>query len=179
MQPFPLKYEPTALLPQFTTRVRREVDTKDAINARNFEQWQTDGRYGTYDRPNLNEQRPFMDMNPTPSRTDQRKMSGAPRYEISDLKLEMNPYFDKYNIVDDPMNAARELTSVVYENKKDRGYKESSELLKRQFMNQFVSGDQLNQMTKLRLDAQLKMMPILNDTSVSYLDFRTKGPGEV
>ena len=44
--------------------------------------------------------------------------------------------------------------------------------MNRQFNNNLVSGVQLENMTKLRLDAREKLMPILNNTNLSYLDKR-------
>ena len=46
-------------LPQFMARTRREVDPIDSINARQFEHWQTDGKFMTNDRPDMNRQAPI------------------------------------------------------------------------------------------------------------------------
>jgi hypothetical protein len=173
MQPFPVNYEPTALAPQFIARSRREVPIKDAINARNIEQWQSDSRYGIYDRPDLNAQRPFMDMNSYPTRTDDRLLRASPRYEIDNKPLDYNPYFDKYDIVNDPVNAAREFSSAVYEDKGGRGIQQSAALLERQFTNRFTAKEETEQLVKMRLDAQQKLLPTLNDTTVSYLANRS------
>jgi len=170
MQPIPLLYEPDILRPQFTARSRKEGSTKDIINARNFEVLQNGSKYGIYDRPNLNEQRPFMDMNPSPSRNDNRSLNGQPRYVPN--QNQYNQYFDKYDIQNDPINYARELQSAVYEDKGDRGYLESQALMKRQFNNNFINNQQLDNITKLRLEARDKLMPTLNDTSLSYLNKR-------
>ena len=178
MQPFPVNYEPTALMPQFLPRSRRELPIKDAINARNVEQWQSDGRYGIYDRPDLNAQRPFMDMNSYPTRMDDRLLRSAPRYEVDSKPLDFNPYFDKYDIMNDPVNAAREFSSVVYEDKGGRGIKQSTALLERQFTNRFTSKDETEKLVKMRLDSQLHLIPKLNDTTVSYLDKRIEGDSQ-
>ena len=170
MQHISLSYEPDALRPQFTPRSRKEVSTKDAINARNLELIQNGGKYGIYDRPNLDQQRPFMDMNASSSRNDNRSLNGQPRYIPN--QIQYNQYFDKYDIQNDPINYARELQSAVYEDKGDRGYLESEAIMNRQFNNNLVSGVQLENMTKLRLDAREKLMPILNNTNLSYLDKR-------
>jgi hypothetical protein len=174
MQPFPVNYEPTALTPQFLPRSRREVPIKDAINARNIEQWQTDGRYGMYDKPDLNAQRPFMDMNAYPTRTDDRLLRTTPRYKVDSSKqLDFNPYFDKYDIVNDPINAAREFSSAVYEDKGGRGIQQSAALLERQFTNRFTAKEETEKLVKMRLDAQQQLIPTLNDTTISYLDKRS------
>ena len=170
MQPIPLLYEPTAIRPQFVARSRKEVSTKDTINARNLELIQNGGKYGIYDRPNLNQQRPFMDMNPSSSRSDNRALNGQPRYIPN--QNQYNQYFDKYDIQNDPINYSRELQSAVYEDKGDRNYTESQAIMNRQFNNNFINNSQLENMTKLRLEARDKLMPIINNTNISYLDKR-------
>jgi hypothetical protein len=170
MQPIPLLYEPSVLRPQFIARSRKEVSTKDVINARNLELIQNGGKYGIWDRPDISGQRPFMDMNPSVSRNDNRMLNGQLRYIPN--QNQYNQYFDKYDIQNDPINYARELQSAVYEDKGDRGYLESQAIMNRQFNNNFVNSQQLENMTKLRLDARDKLMPIINDTNVSYLDKR-------
>jgi len=42
MQPFPIPYEPTNLIPCLTLRSRRETNTIETTNARFVEHWQTD-----------------------------------------------------------------------------------------------------------------------------------------
>lgn len=55
-------------LPQFVGRTRREYDTKDSINARQFEHWQTSAKHMENGRPDMNQQAPFYDMMPNISR---------------------------------------------------------------------------------------------------------------
>lgn len=64
--------------PKFITRTRRETNTIDTVNARQFEHWQTAGK--TYNRPDLNKQVPFYDVMPNNSRGND---------QITDLNLGM------------------------------------------------------------------------------------------
>ena len=71
-------------LPNFMPRIRREDCSIDAINSRQFEHWQTDGKYGVMNRPDLNKQAPFYDMMPNDSRTNARSYRSQPRFDADD-----------------------------------------------------------------------------------------------
>lgn len=126
-------------LPKFIPRTRREVDATDAINARQFEHWQTDGKYDIYNRPDLNKQAPFYDMLPNDSRMNDRSYRSQPRFEVDGHRGSQNPYFDKYDTVFDARNTTRELRASVYEDKSTGYLKESDRLLERQFDNRWVN----------------------------------------
>jgi hypothetical protein len=125
-------------LPQFMPRTRREVDPIDMINARQFEHWQTDGKYGTMNRPDLNKQAPFYDMLPNNSRSSDRNYRSQPRYEVDGQKGVENPYFDKYDTTFDARNMTRELQASVYEDKNTGYLKESARLLQRNFDSRWL-----------------------------------------
>ncbi len=118
-------------LPQFMTRTRREVDPKDAINARHFENWQTRGAYGVMNRPDLNKQPPLFDMAPNDSRMSGQSFRSQPRFDADSFKGGQNPYFDKYDTASDARNTTRELRASVYEDKRTGYTKESQALLQR------------------------------------------------
>ena len=113
-------------MPQFMTRTRREVDTIDAINARQFEHWQTDGKYGVMNRPDINKQAPFYDMLPNDSRGSDKSYRSQPRFDVDASRGVQNPYFDKYDTTFDARNMTRELRASVYEDK-HTGYLKESE----------------------------------------------------
>ena len=94
-------------VPEFMARSRREIDTIDAINARQFEHWQTDGKYGVYNRPDMNKQAPFYDMMPNVSRMNDKSYRSQPRYDATGAKGVQNSYFDKYDTTFDARNMTR------------------------------------------------------------------------
>lgn len=103
--------------PEMIIRSRHDLNTRDAANARNFELWQTDGKHGTYNRPDMNAQAPFQDFLPINSRFEQRRYHPQPRFTEDGHRGGMNPYFDKYDTAYDARNTVRELQAVVYEDK--------------------------------------------------------------
>lgn len=113
-------------MPQFMPRTRREVHSTDAINARQFEHWQTAGRYGTYNRPDTHQQAPFYDVMPNASRTSDRSYRSQPRFDPDVERGAQNPYFMKYDTTSDSRNMTRELRASVYEDK-SLGYSRESE----------------------------------------------------
>lgn len=125
--------------PQFITRTRREFDTYDSINARQFEHWQTDGKSGTNNRPDVNGQAPFYDMLPNDSRMSNRSYRSQPRFDANSSRGGQNPYFDKYDTASDARNMARELKASVYEDKNTGYVEESSKLLQRNFDSRWLN----------------------------------------
>lgn len=131
---------------------RREFSTRDSVNARQFEHWQTDGKYLVSDRPDVGKQRPFQDFQPINSRTTDRNYRNQPRYLANDPKiLGGNPYFEKYDSAYDNRNAVRELRSVVYEDKSDEGTRESSRLLRRNFDTRWIAPAEIDKLTETRM----------------------------
>jgi len=117
-------------LPQFMTRTRREVDPKDAINARHFENWQTRGAYGVMNRPDPKGP-PLFDMAPNDSRMSGQSFRSQPRFDADSFKGGQNAYFDKYDTASDARNTTRELRASVYEDKRTGYTTESQALLQR------------------------------------------------
>jgi hypothetical protein len=117
-------------LPQFMTRTRREVDPKDAINARHFENWQTRGAYGVMNRPDPKGP-PLFDMAPNDSRMSSQSFRSQPRFDADSFKGGQNAYFDKYDTAADARNTTRELRASVYEDKRTGYTTESQALLQR------------------------------------------------
>ena len=117
-------------LPQFMTRTRREVDPKDAINARHFENWQTRGAYGVMNRPDPKGP-PLFDMAPNDSRMSGQSFRTQPRFDADSFKGGQNAYFDKYDTASDARNTTRELRASVYEDKRTGYTTESQALLQR------------------------------------------------
>lgn len=112
-------------MPQFMPRTRREYHPTDAINARQFEHWQTAGRHGVYNRPDLGQQAPFYDVMPSASRSNDRSYRSQPRFDAEAERGAQNPYFAKYDATADARNMTRELRASVYEDK-NTGYKKES-----------------------------------------------------
>ncbi len=145
--------------PHFMTRSRREIDTHDAVNARQFEHWQTDGKYGILGRPDLNSQAPFYDMQPINSRMSERNYSSQPRYVQGNNadRGGMNPYFDKYDTSFDSRNMTRELRATVYEDKNTSYIVESNHLLQRNFDNRWFNPQELKQTVNAAESLRFKM----------------------
>jgi hypothetical protein len=145
-------------------RSRRELNTRDVENARNFEHWQTDGKYMTYNRPDLNAQAPFHEFLPINSRFDNRSYVSQPRFDAKGHRLAQNTYFDKYDPSYDSRNAVRELQAVVYEDKNVEGVKESNRLSARQFDNRWLNSTQ----QKILVDASVSLRPNMDDFTKVY-----------
>lgn len=153
---FPVQSVPP---PEMSIRSRRDLDTRDAANARNFEHWQTDGKYMTYNRPDVNAQAPFHEFLPINSRFDSRNYISQPRYDADTSKLGQNTYFDKYDPSFDNRNAVRELQAVVYEDKIVDGTKENNEMLSRQLENRWMTPEQQQK----QIQASTQLRPNMDD----------------
>lgn len=168
----PIVPAPAMPPPQMSLRSRREVSTRDQVNALYYEQWQTDGPYGINNRPDINKQAPFYDMMPLSARTDQRSFLQAQPYVATaagaDEQLGSNPYFQKYDVKSDPRNVSRELRGAVYETPEDRGLKESKHMLERQFTAAYVPADRTKLDIETSLAARERLMPTMNDMSKIY-----------
>jgi hypothetical protein len=156
-------------LPQFMTRTRREIDTKDSINARQFEHWQTDGKYDIYNRPDINKQAPFYDMLPNDSRMNDRSYRSQPRFDAEGSRGVQNPYFDKYDTTFDARNMTRELRASVYEDKNTGYLKESEKLLQRNFDNRWLNPTVIQQQAQ----AAEQLRPKMDDIRLFYRNVPT------
>jgi hypothetical protein len=125
-------------MPQFMARTRREIDSTDAINARQFEHWQTAGRHGTYNRPDVNQQVPFYDVMPNSSRTTDRSYRSQPRFDPDLERGVQNPYFMKYDTTSDSRNMTRELRASVYEDKNNGYQRESDSIMERNIEHRWL-----------------------------------------
>jgi hypothetical protein len=153
-------------LPRFMPRTRREVDTYDAINARQFEHWQTDGKYGVMDRPDINKQAPFYDMLPNNSRMNDKSYRSQPRFDVDGSRGGQNPYFDKYDTAFDARNTTRELRASVYEDKNTGYLAESEKLLQRNFDNRWLNPN----VVKQQAEAAEMLRPKMDDIRLFYLN---------
>ena len=144
-------------MPQFMARSRREVDPIDAINSRQFEHWQTDGKYDVYNRPDMNKRQPFYDMLPNGSRMNDRSYRSQPRFDVDSHRGVQNPYFDKYDTTFDARNMTRELRSSVYEDKNTGYMKESQKLLQRNFDNRWLNPIVAKQQAEIAEELRPKM----------------------
>ncbi len=177
MQPIPIGPVPIIPYPQMALRSRRELPTRDTVNARNYEHWQTDGRYGIYNRADPNAAPTFMDRMPNAGRLDRRDNRPAPAFQPGGPQLAGNPYFDKYDVESDPRNVVRELQGAVYESKEDRGVAESQRILERSFDSRWVDKMQIQKAIKDRLDAGDNLLPALNDMKTVYRPIDGVAPG--
>jgi hypothetical protein len=151
-------------MPQFVGRTRREYDTKDSINSRQFEHWQTDGKHMEYDRPDMNRQAPFYDMMPNTSRTSDRSYRAQPRYDVEGNRGVENSYFDKYDTTSDSRNMTRELRASVYEDKQTEYTKESGKLLERNFDSRWLDVTVMKQ----QAHAAEELRPKMDDIRLFY-----------
>jgi len=156
-------------MPEFMARSRREIDTIDAINARQFEHWQTDGKYGVYNRPDTNNQAAFYDMMPNSSRMNDKSYRSQPRYDSVGEKGVQNPYFDKYDTTSDARNMTRELKASVYEDKNTGYLKESSLMLQRNFDNRWLNPEVVQQ----QAEAAEMLRPRQDDIRLFYKNIPT------
>lgn len=180
MEPIPTYYTPEMSFLSMNVRSRREINTRDAANIRQFEHWQTDAPYLQMDRPDLSGARILSDMNPTNS----RKLDGQQYLQNRPMKagqdsFNNNPYFQGYAPEYDSRNAVRELRSVVYEDRFDRGVRESKQLLGRTFSTQwleptYVADNNLNTLNSLEAYEQLK--PQMDDIEKSFRTGPPKNP---
>jgi hypothetical protein len=154
---WPLPSTPIFPNPKFIARTRRETDTHDAINARQFEHWQTDGKYDIMNRPDLNKQAPFYDMLPNDSRKNNNSYRSQPRFDVDSHRGSMNPYFDKYDTSFDSRNMTRELRASVYEDKHTGYLNESEHLLQRNFDNRWLNSNVAEQQAKTIEELRPKM----------------------
>uniref|UniRef100_A0A6C0K577 Uncharacterized protein n=1 Tax=viral metagenome TaxID=1070528 RepID=A0A6C0K577_9ZZZZ len=161
---FPL-YTTLLLPPQsMSIRSRREASTRDTANARNFELWQTDGKYGVQNRPDPNAAPVFQDFHPINSRFVERDYRGQPRFDQDGAQFGMNPYFDKYDTSYDSRNAVRELQSVVFEDKDSEGVREARSFMTRSIDNRFLNQTDLTQIA----EAATQMRPLRDDIQKDY-----------
>lgn len=162
MEPIPAYYTPEMNFLSMNVRSRREISTRDAANIRQFEHWQTDAPYLQMDRPDLSGARILSDMNPTNSRSLDNKpyLQNKPLQAGRD-SFSQNPYFEGYAPQYDSRNAVRELRSAIYEDRFDKGVRESKYLLGRTFTTQwlepnYVQENNLNTLNSLEAYEQLK-----------------------
>lgn len=161
---FPL-YTVQILPPQsMSIRSRREVSTRDAANARNFELWQTDGKYGIQNRPDPNARAPFHEFMPINSRFVTTQYSGQPRYDVEASKGGTNPYFDKYPASYDSRNAVREVQSAVYEDKDYEFLSKDRTFLTRAMDHRFIDQEEMKRMA----DTAASMKPLRDDFQKDY-----------
>ena len=168
MQPIGVGPVPPIPYPSMTLRSRRELPTRDTVNARNYEHWQTDGRYGIYDRRDLNAAPTFMDRLPSAGRLDRRDNRPAAAFDANGPQLNGNVYFDKFDVQSDPRNVVRELQGAVYESREDRGIEESKRLLMRAFESRWTSKEDAERAIKERLDAGNTLLPAINNMQIIY-----------
>jgi len=149
-------------------RSRREVSTRDAANARNFELWQTDGKYGIFNRPDPNARAPFHEFMPINSRFVDHNYSGQPRYqpvvEGASGSTNGNPYFDKYATSYDSRNAVRDTQSAVYEDKDYEHKKNNRTFLTRAMDYHFIDKEEMAKMA----DAAASLKPLRDDFQQDY-----------
>jgi len=132
-------------LPRFISRMRREMDTKDSVNSRQFEHWQTNAPSMTEGRPDVHRRAPFYDMAPNTSRFTEQNYRSQPRYDVDGERGVQNSFFDKYDTTSDSRNMTRELKASVYEDKSTGFLKESEKLLERNFDNRWLNGTVMQQ----------------------------------
>jgi hypothetical protein len=154
---YPLYNVPALPGKEMSIRSRKEFDTRDCINSRQFEHWQTDGKYSVHNRPDLNKQAPFNDNLPINSRFNEKNYSAMPRFDHDNHRGSLNPYFDKYDTVYDSRNTIRELRGAIYEDKYTGYNSESKHLLERNFDNRWLDAAQLKKQVEVTEDLRYKM----------------------
>jgi len=147
-------------------RTRKEASTKDTVNARFFEQWQTDAPTRMND---VSGAKVLLDMNPISSRNATLDYRQSQPFVASGPQLGMNPYFDRYDPLADPRNTIRELRNAVYEDKTgERGTVEARRMLERGFTSRwlpegFVQANNMDSLTSYEI-----LRPKTDDMTKSY-----------
>jgi hypothetical protein len=98
-EPFLYAGQPRIPPPSMQIRTRKEASTKDTVNARFFEQWQTDAPSLMSDRVDLSGAKVLLDMNPISSRNATLDYRQSQPFVATGPQLGMNPYFDRYDPV--------------------------------------------------------------------------------
>jgi hypothetical protein len=158
--------------PQMQLRVRRETNTYDTINARQFEVWNSSApvvQGGTIVDDVTNMKPVFYDMAPLSSRNDKQDYRQSQPFVATGPSLAMNPYFDRYDPTRDPRNMIRELRSVVYEEKEaDRGLSESKRLSDRGYLSRWMPEGSSLEDIKASLNAYEVMRPKVDNIADVY-----------
>jgi hypothetical protein len=174
MQPWHDGREAESVRPQYQVRVRREVaPTRDMVNARQYEHWQADTPALYNNRNDPNAQNAFMDMAPLSSRQDGKSYRQAQPYVVGAAAgkaaaLAGNPFFQKFDVTQDPRNVARELRGSVFEEKTDRGRVENKALAQRDFQHQWVDKSVAEEAVRTQMTAAPMLRPQFDDTTRDY-----------
>jgi hypothetical protein len=180
MEPFPATYQPESTFFSMNIRSRREISTRDAANVRQFEHWQTDAPYLQMDRPDLSGAKVLSDMNPTNSRSlDGKAYKQSVGLKAGQDSFTQNPYFQGYAPEYDSRNAVRELRSAIYEDRFDKGARESKYLLGRTFTSQWLAPDYVeeNNLDSLNsLEAYESLRPQMDDIAKDFRSTPGKNP---
>ena len=170
----PLAYAGPVRIPpaKMQLRVRRETNTHDTINARQFESWQATApvvQGGAIDDDPTQMRPVFYDMAPQNSRTDKQDYRQSQPFVANGPSLAMNPYFDRYDPTRDPRNMIREVRSVVYEDKEaDRGLEESRRLVDRAYVNRWLREGDAEEL-RASLSAYEVMRPKVDTIDTTYV----------
>jgi hypothetical protein len=162
MQPFPIPFEPTNLVPCLTIRSRKETNTYDTINARHVEMWQTDAPALSYRSRVTDTGEWWMDRNPTSSRLYRENLQQYQPYVIPSeqigQKTTPNKYdADLYPIVENINKLKAEVPSPQIKNKLDAAYKKLIDT------NKKIIADEKNNQTE-----SLKNLKIILDKIDKY-----------
>ena len=169
MEPIPATYTPEMSFLSMNVRSRREMSTRDSANIRQFEHWQTDAPYLQYDRPDLKNSPVLNDMNPTNSRSlDTKNYIQNRPMQAGEDSFSQNPYFEGYAPVFDPRNAIREVRSAIYEDRFDKGFRESKRLLARSFTNTWEPEDWVKKQNLDTLNAYESLKPQMNQMEKTF-----------
>jgi hypothetical protein len=161
--------------PEFIPRSRREENTRDTINARNIELYESDPQIQqSFFRPETakgfapKRDLAFFDQAGLATRVIPPISIPAPAFDPAGPKMEGNPFFDQHAASYDPRNVARELRASVKEDKSDRGILESQRLLSRGFSGRYVPEGhaEIEQLDSLTAFEQLR--PKIDDSSKIY-----------
>jgi hypothetical protein len=155
--------------PQLQLRTRRELPSRDTINARNVDYWRSDVPQPIANQPQLQNRAAFFDMSPVfPRNLDAEQFRQGQLFVVDEGQLQQNPYFQKYDITNDPRNLARELKAAVVETKPARSEDESRRLYARGFDNRNVPPPEFNTTLVNALEAYDKNRPKLNDMKAIF-----------
>lgn len=163
--PDPVQLSP----PQMQLRARRELPTRDAVNVRKVEHWRTDVPNPRANVVDTSKKGVTYDMSPTFSRNLDSELFRQSQLFVTDgSQLQQNPYFQKYDITNDPRNVARELQAAVVETKAPRSENESQRMYARSFQHRYIPEPTTNAVIDEALQAYDKLRPKMNNMKATF-----------
>lgn len=157
------------LVPEVVIRSRKELSSRDSINAQKLEHWQNDVRQPSYNRPDPNKRPTFSDTLPEVTRLNPDNL--VTRHDVHTVHkvnaIEIPSFLSRMNVDGQERNIIREFNSSIHDNTNRR---DNEDILRSQigrtFNNRWQS-ERVDQETSA-VDVQEWMRPKMDDYTRSY-----------